>query len=49
MLFYVLLGFSVLVTAFLLMITAQFISMERTIGNLTERTELLVRKIYEKV
>lgn len=48
MLFYILLGFSVLVAAFLLMLAVQLLSLEKSIRGLTERTEFFVRKIYEK-
>jgi hypothetical protein len=45
---YVLLGFSALAAAFLLMLVVQFIAMEKTLMALTERAEFFVKKIYAK-
>jgi hypothetical protein len=46
--FYLLLGFAVLSLAFLLMLTVQFLSIEKTLSDLTDRTEFYVKKIYAK-
>jgi hypothetical protein len=46
--FYLLLGFAVLSLAFLLMLTVQFLSIEKTVSDLTDRTEIFVKKIYAK-
>ena len=48
MLFYLLIGFSVVSCLFLLMIAAQILTIEKTVTGLTERTEVFVKNIYEK-
>jgi hypothetical protein len=48
MLFYLLLGFAVVSFLFLLMITVHFLSIEKTLSTIAERTEFFVKKIYEK-
>jgi hypothetical protein len=45
---YVLLGFALLTCAFLFMLLVQFLSMEKSIADLTERVEIHVKKLYER-
>ena len=46
--FYLLLGFGALSLAFLLMLSVQFLSIEKKMSDLIDRTEFYVKKIYAK-
>jgi|WetSurMetagenome_2_1015567.scaffolds.fasta_scaffold273974_2 hypothetical protein len=46
--FYLLLGFGALSLAFLLMLSVQFLAIEKKISDLTDRIEFHVKKIYTK-
>jgi hypothetical protein len=49
MIFYLLLGFAIVMVAFLLMIAVQLFRIEKAISQVTEVAAFKVKKIYEKV